>query len=114
MKLFNQDEIAILAQAEKYFYTTTKLNYKSATPIVLNQLVAELYDTKLGEKHKYNFSCSKCMFDLYKNCGTLYYKSKEYYEKKALEAIENNEVVNTPTETKKKAGRPRKTTNTEE
>lgn len=114
MNYFTKDEIELLKQAEQYFKTVIKYKYKSASPIKLNQLVAQLYDSKTKLHPKYNFSCSKCMYTLFNNCGKLYFESKEYWEKKALEETKIREVEQVPTEPKKRSGRPRKSSKKEE
>ena len=74
-RLFNGGELKKLKPLEGHFFTSVNLNYKNSTTKEENEIVAELYERVSGEKVSRNFACPKCVFDLYRKAGLIYFKS---------------------------------------
>lgn len=81
-----------------YFEQIIGAQYKSATRLTLSKELEKIYKEATNSEEKINWSCNQCSYNFWKKCATLYYKSKEYYEKVDAEK---------PIITKKK-GRPKK------
>lgn len=117
MKYFSKEDIEKLREYEYYFTTTVKYNYKRNTTRDVNEYVADIYDMATNEKITRNYSCNKCVFDMFNTIGKLYFASIEYHkhndENNAPEPLKE-EVPTTIKEdvkkTVKKAGRTKKQT----
>lgn len=83
-KLFNKKQIKALSEAEKYFNTVVNAQYKSSSPVTLNNKVADLYEAATGEKLRREWGCSRCTFNVFKKAALLYYKSIEALEVKKI------------------------------
>lgn len=113
MKYFTKDDINILMKYEYYFSTVIKYNYKRNTTRQINDEVADVYERTTNEKLSRNYSCSSCVFNIFKTVGKLYFDSIEYWkneDKKALEQPKNNKVEQLSTEPPKKGRKPLKST----
>lgn len=81
-RLFNGGEMKKLKPLEGHFFTAVNLNYKNNTNSEENNTVADLYERVTGEKVDRRFACPKCVFDLYKKCGKIYYDTLKHAEDK--------------------------------
>ena len=79
------------------FLTATHSDYKRGTTRKQDETVREIYEQATGKKEERNMNCPQCVLTLYRQAGTLYYKSKEYWEeydrKKKEEEEKNNPDV---------------------
>lgn len=89
-KYFTQEQIDKLQFMEKHFRTVVKCQWKSATTVKDNNIVADIYEETTGEKLKRNWGCNNCIFNVFKKVGTLYFESINYLEKQKEIANENN------------------------
>ena len=77
-KLFNNKQLDLLSEAEEYF-RQVKCGFKRNSPHALDVRVYEtLNEVEPTQEPKY--SCSKCVYNLYKRASEIYFISKEFYE----------------------------------
>lgn len=81
MEYFNLEEIDLLKEYERYFYTVIYLKYKSGTKHPFNVRLQEIYEKHTGVQEKINWSCPSCAYAYYKKVGELYYDSIEQNKK---------------------------------
>ena len=74
-RLFNGGELKKLKKVEGHFYTSVNLQYKNNTSREENDMVADLYERVTGEKVSRNWACPRCVYDLFRKAGLIYYKS---------------------------------------
>ena len=74
-RLFNGGELKKLEKVSGYFYTAVNLSYKNNTTVEENNMVADLYERVTGEKVHRNWACPRCVFELYRKAGKIYYES---------------------------------------
>lgn len=92
-KYFNSKQIKKLKAAEPYFTTVVKSQYKRATTIAMNDMVADMYDSVSGKQPiSRNYSCNTCVYNLYLACGRLYFESIEQVENKIEPEQESNKL----------------------
>lgn len=86
MKYFNKEQIKQLKDADviRHFDTVLDSDYKRGTTDAQNQLVADLYDEVTGGKVSRSFGCKSCVFNLYRNAGTLYRQSLDFQKKENM------------------------------
>lgn len=104
MEYFNKEQIERLKPAEQHFTTVVYRQYKLATTSVMNNMVADTYEECTGKTLKRNFSCTRCCYNVYKEVGTLYFKSIEHINEQKKENKEEQ-----PQTTKKKTKITKKT-----
>lgn len=63
---------------EKYFNQIIKGKYKSATTTKMNNLVADVYEDEIGPLRNRNWTCGRCVYNMYEPVAKLY---NEYYER---------------------------------
>lgn len=73
MYKLNKSDIEKLKPLEPYFLQIRE-NYKRASSIKEDMIVAEIYERITGKKET-NFACGKCVFNMYKTVGEYYYKA---------------------------------------
>ena len=78
MKYLTYDIIKALEPAEEYFRQVS-VGYKRNSPHALDVQVYEALKSINPNEPKPNYSCSKCIFDLYRKCSKVYNDSKELY-----------------------------------
>ena len=88
-KYFTEEQIARLKEAEYYFATSVRENFKRGT--MINNLVATVYEEATGERLNPNWTCANCCLNNYKTAGRLYFESIEHWK----EVKEETEVTNT-------------------
>lgn len=117
MKYFSKEDIEKLREYEYYFTTTVKYGYKRNTVKQVNEYIADIYDSATSEKINRNFSCNKCVFDMFTTVGKLYFASIEYHKNneennvpEPLKEEEPTTIKEDEKKTVKKAGRPKKQT----
>ena len=79
MKYFNKTILEALEPAEEYF-RQVEMEYKRNSPHSLDILVYEALKSVNPNEPKPNYSCSLCIFELYRKCGKIYNYSKEIYK----------------------------------
>lgn len=79
-KYFTKEQIERLADAVEYFNTAVNANYKRASTVTLNDLVADIYLEATGKVLNRNWGCGTCVLNAYKEAGRLYYDSVKHYE----------------------------------
>lgn len=72
------------------FLTATHSDYKRGTTRKQDETVKDIYEQATGKKEERNMNCPQCVLTLYRQAGTLYFKSKEYYDRKKKEEEEKN------------------------
>ena len=106
-KYFTKEQIERLADAVEYFNTAVNANYKRASTVTLNNLVADIYLEATGKVLNRNWGCGTCVLNAYKEAGRLYYDSVKHYEEE--NAVEPNGTVQTETEPANAKKTPKKT-----
>lgn len=79
MNVLSKEIIEALEAAEPYFRQVS-VGYKRNSPHTLDVQVYEALKSINPNEPKPNYSCSKCIFELYRKCGKVYNDSKEMYE----------------------------------
>ena len=82
MNKLNKSDIEKLKPLEPYFLQIRE-NYKRASSIKEDMIVAEIYERITGNKET-NFACGQCSFRMYKTVGDAYW-----------EALKENETTTT-------------------
>lgn len=75
MNKLTKDDINTLKPFEVYFKQIRE-NYKRASSIKEDIIVAEIYERITGKKET-NFACGQCVFKMYKTVGEHYYQALE-------------------------------------
>ena len=104
-KLFNNKQLDLLSDAEEYFIQV-KNGFKRNS---LHALDVKVYETlnSIEPTQEPKWSCSKCIFNLYKRVSELYFISKEKIENDGKEKnIKKNSTTTTTTEPKRRGRRP--------
>ena len=104
-KYFNNKQLDLLSEAEEYF-RQVKCGFKRNSPHALDVRVYEtLNEVEPTQEPKY--SCSKCVYNLYKRASEIYFQSKEKIEDDGKEKnIKKNSTTTTSgSTTPKRRGR---------
>ena len=100
-KLFNKRQLDLLSDAEEYF-RQVKNGFKRNSPHALDVRVYEtLNEVEPTQEPKY--SCSKCVYNLYKRAMEIYFNSKEKIENERKQQENSNHTTTAP----KRRGRPK-------
>lgn len=102
MKYFTQEQIDKIKFMEPHFNTVIKAQYKIATPTKDNEYVASIYEEATSEKLYKNWGCNKCVFDIFKKIGNLYFESINYLEKQKEISNENDKYTESSNSTLEK------------
>ena len=105
---FTKEQTELLKPLENVFDTVLNSKYKKGTTRAQNELVAATVNAAKGTNHKFNLSCSQCVFNLYKEAATIYFDSLVVDEPEPTQTISKLEdkVINKTTV--KKKGRSKK------
>lgn len=76
LMIFTDKQFKELQEAESYFETMVKADFKRNTPRVLDEKVHRIYQEATGVDFRINYSCSVCIGKLYKLVGKLYLEDK--------------------------------------
>lgn len=79
MNILSKEIIKALEPAEPYFRQVS-VGYKRNSPHALDVQVYEALKSINTNEPKPNYSCSKCVFELYRKCSKVYNDSKEFYK----------------------------------
>ena len=79
MNILSKEIIKALEPAEEYF-RQVKNGFKRNSPHALDVQVYEALKSVNPNEPKPNYSCSKCIFELYRKCSKVYNESKEFYK----------------------------------
>lgn len=79
MNFLSKETIKALEPAEEFFRQVS-VGYKRNSPHSLDVQVYEALKSVNPNEPKPNYSCSKCVFDLYRKCSKVYNDSKELYK----------------------------------
>ena len=93
MYKLNKSDIEKLKPLEPYFLQIRE-NYKRASSIKEDMIVAEIYERITGNKET-NFACGQCSFRMYKTVGDAYWEAL-----KTLESTTDDTKTNTPNKNK--------------
>ena len=104
-KLFNNKQLDLLKEAEEYFIQV-KNGFKRNSPHALDVKVYNVLN-EVEATQEPKWSCSKCIFNLYKRVSDIYFISKEKIENDGKEKnIKKNSTTTTSsTTTSKRRGR---------
>ena len=104
-KLFNKKQLDLLSEAEEYF-RQVRSGFKRNSPHALDVRVYETLNS-IEPTQEPKYSCSKCVFTLYKRASEIYFISKEKIENDGKEKnIKKNSTTTTSsTTTPKRRGR---------
>lgn len=102
-KLFDKRQLDLLSEAEEYF-NQVKNGFKRNSSHALDVQVYEALKSVNPNEPKPNYSCSKCIFELYRKCSEIYNYSKEKIEDEKKDP-KNNKPTTTTTTTPKRRGR---------
>ena len=102
-KLFNNKQLDLLSEAEEYF-RQVKCGFTRNSPHALDVRVYEtLNEVEPTQEPKY--SCSKCIFNLYKRVSEIYFISKEKIENEKKDPKNNKPTTSGTTNPKQRRGR---------
>ena len=108
MNILSKEIIKALEPAEEYF-NQVKNGFKRNSPHALDVKVYEALKSVNPNEPKPNYSCSKCIFELYRKCSKVYNDSKEKIENDGKEKnIQKNNKPTTSGTTNPKQRRGRK------
>lgn len=79
MNILTKEIIKALEPAEEYFRQVS-VGYKRNSTHALDMQVYEALKSINPNEPKPNYSCPKCIFELYRRCGEIYNYSKEMNE----------------------------------
>lgn len=85
-KLFNNKQLDLLKDAEEYFIQV-KNGFKRNSPHMLDVNVYNMLNS-IEPTQEPKWSCSKCIYSLYKRASEIYFISKEFYENEQTEQTE--------------------------
>lgn len=102
-KLFNNKQLDLLKEAEEYF-RQVKNGFKRNSPHGLDVQVYEALKSVNPNEPKPNYSCSKCIFELYRKCSKVYNESKEKIEDEKKDQ-KNSTTTTSGSTTSKRRGR---------
>lgn len=104
MDILSKEIINALEPAEEFFRQVS-VGYKRNSPHALDVQVYEALKSVNPNEPKPNYSCSKCIFDLYCKCAKVYNDSKEFYKNEQPEQPEPKpaETIQEPTSATKPA-----------
>lgn len=101
-KLFNKKQLDLLKDAEEYF-RQVRSGFKRNSPHALDVRVYETLNS-IEPTQEPKYSCSKCVFTLYKIASEIYFQSKEKIDDEKKDP-KNNKPTTTTTATPKRRGR---------
>lgn len=101
-KLFDKKQLDLLKDAEEYF-RQVRSGFKRNSPHALDVRVYETLNS-IEPTQEPKYSCSKCVFTLYKKASEIYFQSKEKIDDEKKDP-KNNKPTTTTTATPKRRGR---------
>lgn len=114
--VLTKEQLEKLKPFEEYFRTIYYHQYKRASTMKENRLLGELYQEIFNKEPKgLKSGCSKCIYDVYQEVATQYYKWIEIYSKeeekevKETEDYAKDETRNSEEKTKGKRSHSKKT-----
>ena len=87
MNKLTKSDIEKLKPLEPYFLQIRE-NYKRASSIKEDMIVAEIYERITGNKET-NFACGQCSFRMYKTVGDAYFDALKENETKTTTTTDN-------------------------
>lgn len=105
MNILSKETIKALEPAETYF-NQVKNGFKRNSTHALDVKVYEALKSINPNEPKPNYSCSKCIFELYRKCSKVYNDSKEFYENEKKDQKNNNPTTSGTTTPKRRGRKP--------
>lgn len=99
---FNKKQLDLLSEAEEYF-RQVKNGFKRNSPHTLDVKVYETLNS-IEPTQEPKYSCSKCVYNLYKRASEIYFQSKEKIEDEKKDP-KNNKPTTSDSTTPKRRGR---------
>ena len=106
MNKLNKSDIEKLKPLEPYFLQIRE-NYKRASSIKEDIIVAEIYERITGNKET-NFACGQCSFRMYKTVGDAYFEALKENETTTNTDNKPNTVKKTKTNERKRRTKAKK------
>ena len=106
-KLFNKKQLDLLKDAEEYF-RQVRSGFKRNSPHALDVRVYETLNS-IEPTQEPKYSCSKCVFTLYKKASEIYFQSKEKIDDEKKKFYENEQPEQTEPKPAKSRYKPRAT-----
>lgn len=103
-KLFNNKQLDLLSEAEEYFIQV-KNGFKRNSPHALDVKVYETLNS-IEPTQEPKYSCSKCIYNLYKRASEIYFNSKEKIEDEKKDTKNNNPTTSGTTTSKRRGRKP--------
>ena len=103
-KYFNNKQLDLLSEAEEYF-RQVKNGFKRNSPHMLDVKVYETLNS-IEPTQEPKWSCSKCIYNLYKRVSEIYFISKEKIKNERKQQENSNHTTTAPTAPKHR-GRPK-------
>ena len=103
-KLFNKKQLDLLSEAEEYF-RQVKAGFKRNSPHALDVRVYEVLNS-IEPTQEPKYSCSKCVYNLYKRASEIYFNSKEKIENEKKDTKNNNPTTSGTTDSKRRGRKP--------
>ena len=101
-KYFNNKQLDLLKEAEEYFIQVRN-GFKRNSPHALDVKVYETLNS-IEPTQEPKYSCSKCVFNLYKRVSEIYFISKEIKENERKQQENSNHTTTAP---KRRGRRPK-------
>lgn len=77
MRNFTPEEMEILSKFEDGLRTAFKFGFKHPSPAADSDIVAKITEDATGRKFQHNWSCSHCLYTVWKEAGRIYFKTLE-------------------------------------
>lgn len=77
MRNFTPEEMEILSKFEDGLRTAFKFGFKHPSPAADSDIVAKITEEATGRKFQHNWSCSHCLYTVWKEAGRIYFKTLE-------------------------------------
>lgn len=103
-KYLNNKQLDLLSEAEEYF-RQVKNGFKRNSPHTLDVKVYETLNS-IEPTQEPKWSCSKCIFNLYKRASEIYFISKEKIENEKKDTKNNNPTTSSTTTSKRRGRKP--------
>ncbi len=105
MNILSKEIIKALEPAEEYF-RQVQHGFKRNSPHALDVKLYEVLKSVNPNEPKPNYSCSKCIFELYRKCSKVYNESKEKIENEKKDTKNNNPTTSSTTTSKRRGRKP--------
>lgn len=113
IKLISQTDLDMIERngLHLYYFNAVYHNAKRGTSTRFDKMTQGIIERTLKEPYNVNLSCSHCVLKLYKDCGKLYFQTKDYLEQKQIQEMTEEQEEQFKEEIKKELSKRNKTIN---